>query len=143
MTVAVTINPETYVFHYYILLLSKSCPWVRAHFLVYLRALLFVVLHQHPLMVQVASSSKSNHSQAKSTHKAFKVGPPGKLPVAVSVAKAKQSSIKKFIHSGNFFSSLSGYTSDVELEQMKTQSLFRKKQIQVRIFSFSEFVLLT
>jgi hypothetical protein len=88
-------------------------------------------------MVQVASSSKSNHSQAKSTHTAFKVGPPGKPPVAVSVAKAKktkQQSIKKSIRSGNFFFPLSGYTSDVELEQMKTQSLSRKKQIQVRIF---------
>jgi hypothetical protein len=59
-------------------------------------------------MVQVASSSKSNPSQAKSTHTAFKVGPPSKKPAAVSLAKAKKMKqqtidLKKHVHNGIFF----------------------------------------
>jgi hypothetical protein len=59
-------------------------------------------------MVQVASSSKSNPPQAKSTHTAFKVGPPSKKPAAVSLAKAKNMKqktidLKKHVHSGVFF----------------------------------------
>ena len=78
-----------------------------------------------------SSSSKSNHSQGKSTHTAFKVGPPGRKPVAVSVAKAKdmkQQSMKKYTHSGKFFSSVEQLfcESDIELKQMKMQKLSRK-----------------
>ena len=74
-------------------------------FFLYLRALFFIVLHQHPLMVQSSSSSKSNHSQSKSTHTAFKVGPPGKKTNSVSMDKAKKNkqSIKKYMHTGNYF----------------------------------------
>ena len=70
------------------------------------KSVLFTVLTQHPLMVQGASSSKFNQSQAKSTH-AFKVGPPGKKPFAVSLAKAKktkQQTMKKHIQTGKCFS---------------------------------------
>lgn len=107
MTVAVTIALLKYTFfiiqlcHYLVL-----CPWVRAHFYIYLRALTFVVFCQHPLMVQIASSSKSNHSQAKSARPPFKTGPPAKKLVAASSAKLKQTkrqSIKKYAHTGNFF----------------------------------------
>lgn len=114
--VSVTIASGMYVFHYYQILPLGPCS-----FLVYLRALLFIVLHQHLLMVQVASSSKSSHSQAKSVHTAIKIGPPGKKTVAVSFAKAKKSkqqAIKKYNHTGRYFS-LSAYTSDVEFEQMR------------------------
>ena len=77
-------------------------------FFVYLRAFFFVVLHQHPLMVQGASSSKSNLSSRSmsSTHSSFKVGPPTKKPYAVSMAKAKntkQQSIKKYVRKGKHF----------------------------------------
>ena len=92
-------------------------------FFVYLRALLFVVLHQQPLMVRGTSSSKSNRSQSKSTH----AGPPTKKTDAVSMAKEKktrQQSIKKPVRTGKYFL-LSGCASDVELDQMKMQNLAR------------------
>jgi hypothetical protein len=57
-------------------------------------------------MVQAASSSKSNRSQAKSTHAAIKFGPPAKKLAAVSIAKEKQikqSGIKKGVRTGNYF----------------------------------------
>ena len=84
-------------------------------------------------MVQVASSSKSSRSQGKSMHTAFKVGPPTKKTVAISTAKAKkakQESIKKYTGKKKIFL-LSGCTSDVEFEQMKTQMLSLKVQRQV------------
>jgi hypothetical protein len=61
-------------------------------------------------MVQVASSSKSNRSPAKTVRTAFKVGPPTtiKKPVAVSIAKAKKNkqrsqNIKKNVGTGKYF----------------------------------------
>jgi hypothetical protein len=56
-----------------------------------------------------SSSSKSTRSQGKSTKTAFKVGPPAKKPVAVSIAnakKTKQESIKKHARQGNYFFSV-------------------------------------
>ena len=50
-------------------------------------------------MVKVASSSKSNQSQA------IKFGPPTKKPDAVQIAKAKKSkqeSIKKYARTGKY-----------------------------------------
>jgi len=57
-------------------------------------------------MVNVASSSKSNASQTKSTRPTFKTGPPVKKPDAVSIAKAKQmkqQGIKKYARKGEYF----------------------------------------
>ena len=74
---------------------------------VYLRGLSFVALHQHSLMVKVTSSSKSSHSQAKSSHTPLKIGLSSKKTAAVSIAKekkSKQESIKKYVRTGNFFS---------------------------------------
>ena len=79
-------------------------------------------------MVQSASSSKSNRSQAKSTHK---VGPPTRKSSKVSMAKAKnikQESIKYC--TGEIFFLLSGCASDIDLDQMKTQNMPRKIQRQ-------------
>ena len=81
-------------------------------------------------MVQSALSSKSNRSQAKSTHN---VGPPtGKRP-KVSMAKAKkikQESIKKYDCTGEIFFLLSSCVSDIDLDQMKMQNMPRKIQRQ-------------
>ena len=79
-------------------------------------------------MVQSVSSSKSNRSQAKSTHK---VGPPTGKSLKVSMAKAKnikQESIK--YRTGEIFFLLSGCASDIDLDQMKTQNMPRKIQRQ-------------
>jgi hypothetical protein len=75
-------------------------------------------------MVQAASSSKSKHSQGKSTRTAVKSG---KKPADVSIAKAKktkQQNNKK----GKLFFLLNtyAYASNVELDQMKMQNLSRK-----------------
>ena len=97
--------PGMYVFHYYLVSLSKSCLWSVCILYIF-KSLFFIVLHQHPLMVQSSFSSKSNRSQSKSTHTAFKVGPPGKKNNAVLMDKAKknkQQSIKKYMCTGNYF----------------------------------------
>ena len=70
--------------------------------------LLLIILHQHSLMVKVASFSNSDQMQAKSAHTSFKTGPPSKKSklAAVSTAKAKnmkQQDIKKYVQTGNYF----------------------------------------
>jgi len=53
-----------------------------------------------------ASSSKSNHSQAKATRAPLKTGPPGKKAVAVLMAHAKKNKdqgIKKHVGRGKYF----------------------------------------
>ena len=79
-------------------------------------------------MVQSASFSKSNCSQAKSTHK---VGPPTGKRSKVSMAKAKkikQESIK--YRTGEIFFLLSDCASDIDLDQMKMQNMPKKIQRQ-------------
>ena len=79
-------------------------------------------------MVQVASSSKSNRSQAKSTAK--------KKPAAVSIAKAKktkQQSAKKNVRTGKYFFLLSSGASNLELDKMKTQNLLIRMRRQVGV----------
>ena len=83
---------------YLVIISLGPCP-----FFLYLRAFWFSLLPHNSLMVNVASSSKSNPSHSKSTRPAFKTGPPVKKPAAVSIAKAKktkQESIKKHAHTG-------------------------------------------
>jgi hypothetical protein len=113
-------------FHYYIVSLSKS-PW-SVHIFCIFKSVVVRCSSQHPLMVQVASSSKSTRSQAKSTAK--------KKPAAVSIAKAKQTkqqSVKKNVRTGKYFFLLSGGTSDVELDKMKIQRFPRKMRRQVGV----------
>jgi hypothetical protein len=57
-------------------------------------------------MVQSSSSSKSNLSQSKSTHTAFKVGHPSKKPNAVSMAKAKKTKKQSIKKTGNYLFSV-------------------------------------
>ena len=127
-TVAATITSLEYLLTLS-LSLANFCALVRALFFMYLRWVLFVDLHQHPLMVQ-SSSSKSHHSQGKSTRAGFKVGPPTKKPVAISIEKGKdmkQQSIRKYTRMGKYFLPLlSSCKSNVEFEQMKVRNLPRR-----------------
>ena len=61
-------------------------------FFIYLRALYFLLFHQHSLMVKISSSSKSSQSTS------FKTGPPSKKAL---ITKAKQEHVKKCI--GQYF----------------------------------------
>ena len=88
---------------FFIIKLSETCPGSVPIFL-HIKHIVFIVLLQHLLMV--ASSSRSNTSQAKATHAPFKTGPLAKKAVAVLMAKAKktkQQSIRKYVGIGRYF----------------------------------------
>jgi hypothetical protein len=98
-----------------------------------------MVLLQHLLMV-IASSSKSNHSKAKAACAPLKTGPPAKKATAISMShtkKTKDQGIKKYAGRGKIILLVCN-TSDIELQQMKTE--IHPRTI-VSVFSHSAFVL--
>ena len=88
----------------FFLMLSKTCPGPCPFFTYLSSSFLCLVFLQHHLIV--ASSSKSNNSQAKDTCAPIKTGPPAKKAVTILMAQAKKNkeqSIKKFFGIGKYF----------------------------------------